>query len=212
MRRAELTLVAALLAISVLLVSVAGGLAALAVGLQFVGAERPTGLVLGLVLAGGLMIGIALDVRYLRTWMDGFYKVSLSRLVWLFILFSFPAMALGMGVPVNNLAFGALAGLYVGRRHVHVGLPPELLRPSALRVARFTGAVVVVLSFPMGMLAIYGGEEGVAREIVEAVGLHYSRFRGISLVAVLCGVLYAVQYWLAQGAAVLGSRLGGATP
>jgi len=199
-------IVASLLAITVLLVLVTGGLAALAVAVNLLGMERPTRLAVGLVLFACLLIAIALDVRYLRRWVDGFYTANLSRVMWLFIVISFPAIALGMGVPITNVVLGTLAGLYVGRRHLHAGDPPKLLRQAARSVARFTGAVVVALSFPMGMLALYGGEAGIAREMVTAIGLQYDQSRGIGFVVVLCGVLYGVQYWLARAGAVLGGR------
>lgn len=204
MRKAESAIVGSLLAVAVPVMMVAGGSVSLAITLLFLGIERPTGWVVGLVLCVCLLAGVALDVRYLKRWVGGIYTVNPTLAAWLFVVLSFPALALGMGVPVGNLALGTLAGLYVGRRHVHAGNRPELPSQAARRAARLTGGAVAALSFPIGMLAIHAGEEGIARQMVEIVGLQYSRLRGIGLIFVLCGVLYGVQYWLTRAAAALG--------
>lgn len=204
MTKPESVIVASLLAIAVPAMLLMGGALSLAIVVLFLGLSEPSGTTAGLVIAVGLLGGIALDVRYLGRWVNSFYTVGMSHLIWLFVALSFVAIMLGMGVPVGNLALGTMAGLYVGRRHLHRGERPELLPQATRRVGRLTGAAVAAVSFPIGMLAIYAGEEASARMVVEAVGLQYSRRSGIGLVVALCGVLYGMQYWLARAAALLG--------
>ena len=64
----------------------------------------------------GLALGIAVTVLKLRRWVAGFYAAPHSITV-PFYLFWFAVMtAFFMGVPLGNVALGALVGLYVGRR------------------------------------------------------------------------------------------------
>jgi len=67
----------------------------------------------------GLALGIAVTVLKLRRWVGGFYAMPRAITV-PFYLFWFAVMsAFCMGVPLGNVALGALVGLYVGRRVRH---------------------------------------------------------------------------------------------
>jgi len=64
----------------------------------------------------GLALGIAVTVLFLKRWVAGFYAMPVVVAV-PFYLFWFAVMtAFFMGVPIGNVALGALVGLYVGRR------------------------------------------------------------------------------------------------
>ena len=64
----------------------------------------------------GLAVGIAVTVLFLKRWVAGFYAMPAVVTV-PFYLFWFAVMtAFCMGVPLGNVALGALVGLYVGRR------------------------------------------------------------------------------------------------
>ena len=130
-----------------------------------------------------------------------FYQANLRLLSVLFVVGSLLAIALGMGVPLGNLLLGILAGFYVGRRHVYAGRESQVFLQASRRVGKFTGTVVALIALPVGLLALFAGEEGTARVLVEAVGISYSTVAGLGLVVVLCGVLWLMQYALARGAA-----------
>ena len=64
----------------------------------------------------GLALGIALTLLFLKRWVAGFYAMPAVVTV-AFYLFWFAVMtAFFMGVPIGNVALGALVGLYVGRK------------------------------------------------------------------------------------------------
>ena len=63
-----------------------------------------------------------------------------------------------------------------------------------------------MLALPVGMLALFAGEEETVRSLVEAIGLPYSRVAGVGFIIALCGLLMLLQYGLARGAALLAYR------
>lgn len=62
------------------------------------------------------------------------------------------------------------------------------------------------MALPVGILALYAGEEYIAVSFVESVGLAYSRMAGVGLVVALCLLLMVMQYWLTRGGATLAYR------
>ena len=111
-----------------------------------------------------------------------------------------------MGVPVGNLGLGILAGLYIGRRHFHVVRGPEVFKRASRRASLFTGVIVSLVSLPVGLLALFAGEEYIAESIVESLGFTYSNTAGVGLVVALCVLLMLIQYLLARGASMLAYR------
>jgi len=151
-------------------------------------------------------MGIVIDICYLRRWAQGFYQAKMPLMIALFLICSLVSIALFMGVPIGNLTLGVLAGLYTGRRSYHGVREPEVFAAASRRVGLFTSAVVGVVALPVGLLALFAGEEPIVRSLVGAVGLPYSRIAGIGCILALCCLLMFLQYWLARGAAILAYR------
>ena len=139
----------------------------------------------------------------MREWTSMFYQASPTLMVSLFLICSVLAIALCMGIPIGNLVLGVLAGVYVGRRYLHAASEPDAFERASRKVGVFTGIIVAALAFPVGILALYAGEEETARSVVEAIGLPYRRIVGFGFVTVLCGLLLLMQYGLTRGAAWL---------
>jgi len=165
----------------------------------------PEGAALALLVTS-IPAGIVIDICCLRKWTEAFYQAKTALMVSLYLICSLLAIGLFMGVPLGNLALGFLGGLYVGRRHYHGGEEPATFTRASRRVGFFASAVVGMVALPVGILALYAGEEGIAISLVESLGLPYSRVAGVGLVVALCFLLMVMQYLLAWGGARLAYR------
>lgn len=150
----------------------------------------------------GLALGIVLDAVYLRRWIALFYSASLKFLVPVYLCCSVIAVAFFMGLPLGNLALGALAGVYVGRREYHAGGGRESIASAARRAGAFTASITGVEALLIGLLAL---KEGIVVRALQA-GLGMSRAAiagpiGVGL-AILAGIVLSVlQFWCTTTAA-----------
>ena len=67
----------------------------------------------------GLLVGIVLDVLFLRRWIRNFYIARLWILAIIYGALCVVAVASFMGLPVGTFALGLLAGGSAGRRQIH---------------------------------------------------------------------------------------------
>lgn len=158
------------------------------------------------VLVVCLLLGVAVEIRFLSEWTRGVYQASMKLMAGVYLISSVVAIALGMGVPVGNLALGVMAGLYIGRRCFHSAEGPDVFKRASRRVGLFAGVVVALVSLPVGLLALVAGEEHTARVVVKTLGFAYCDAAGLGLVVTLCVVLMVMQYALTRGAATLAYR------
>ncbi|TKJ34614.1 MAG: hypothetical protein CEE38_17230 [Planctomycetes bacterium B3_Pla] len=155
------------------------------------------------VLVMSVLVGIVINIRCLRRWVQGFYQANMKLMTFLYLICSVLTIGLFMGVPIGNIALGILAGLYTGRRNHHAGTEPEAFGRASRRVGLFSGFVVAAVALPIGLLALFAGEEPTVRSLVEAVWIPYSKIAGIGFILALCSLLMLLQYWLARGASIL---------
>jgi len=157
----------------------------------------------------GLSLGILLDVLCLKRWIARFYDVDWRLAVPIYLFWVMMATAWFMGLPLGTFALGILAGLYLGRRYRHAGMPVEVFARRAsvdsLLVALVTGAA----SLGIGVLALR--EAHIMAAIQRAVGISPGAATlgvGAGMVLVLCLALVALQYWCTRTAATLAFRWG----
>jgi hypothetical protein len=158
------------------------------------------------LLVVSLLTGLAIDVCCLRKWTKEIYRASLKLMLILYFICSFVAIGMFMGVPIGNLALGILAGLYIGRRCFLMKQGKGILNRFAHNTSLFAAFVMGLVSLPVGMLALFAGEEYVIISLVESLRIGYSRIVGVVFVLVLCSLLMIVQYWLTRGSAILAYR------
>ena len=65
---------------------------------------------------GGLLVGIIIDVLFLKKWIMKAYKMDLKWLIAIYLFYSIGLFGFFMGVPVFNLLLGLFAGFYMGLR------------------------------------------------------------------------------------------------
>lgn len=153
---------------------------------------------------GGLLVGIVLDVLFLRRWIRGFYAAPLRLLAIAYGALCVVATASFMGLPVGTFALGLLAGAYAGRRQIHNpsdDIPGHGLR----RVAFFAALLTAGAALPIGLLALH--EQSVTELFRRILGIS-SMGAGVVVVCFLCMVLFGMQYWCSLGAGGLALRIG----
>jgi hypothetical protein len=124
----------------------------------------------------------------------------------LYLICSFTAIVMFMGVPIGNLALGILAGLYVGRRCLHTEQGKGVFNRLTHNTSFFTAFVTGIVSFPVGMLALFAGEEYIIESIAESVGLSYSKPVGFAFIILIWTILVLIQFWLTRISAILAYR------
>lgn len=138
----------------------------------------------------GLLIGIVLDVLFLKRWIRGFYAASLWLLAAVYVALCVLAVASFMGLPVGTFALGLMAGAYAGRRQLHN--PSNVNAGHGLRRASFFAALVTAgAALPIGILGLR--EQSVADLFQKLLGIE-SWGGGVMVVCLLCVVLFGAQY------------------
>ncbi|MDH3943264.1 MAG: hypothetical protein OEV06_04125 [Anaerolineae bacterium] len=149
----------------------------------------------------GLVSGIALDIRYLKSWIPQFYHLDNKYLVALYLFCSLLAVAFFMGLPIGNLALGVLAGIYLGRRGKFTGISGADIVSQARRGSFFTAIVTAGEAFPIGLLAL---EEKLVLDILQEISAlpaaGITGVPGILMVITFVILLGLLQYQLTRWA------------
>jgi hypothetical protein len=158
---------------------------------------------------GGLCIGAALDVLCLRRWIRKFYQADLRLAVLAYLFWSAVMVAFFMGLPLGNMAVGAFAGAYIGRRMRHAGATRAAFANAVRNVSILAAAVVSGAAFPIGLLAL---RERIVVQVAQAfVGVDVSALSvpsAVGLVGALCALLAVLQLVLTRLAAEAAFGLG----
>lgn len=152
-------------------------------------------------ITGGLL-GMTLDILYLRKWAAQFYTVNLRIVAAIYLCCSVVAVAFFMGLPVGNLILGTLAGIYTGRRMYYAAEDPAVMPVKAHQAGVFAAVVTGLEALPIGLLAL--NEDWVVAWLqrVTRMGItEITGFAGIGLIILLCAVLMAIQFWCTKTAA-----------
>lgn len=65
---------------------------------------------------GGLLVGILIDILFLKHWIIRAYQMNLTWLILIYLFYSVGLFGFFMGVPVFNTLLGLFAGFYMGLR------------------------------------------------------------------------------------------------
>jgi hypothetical protein len=144
----------------------------------------------------GLVLGITLDLLYIKRWISQFYSVDLRVLVLVYLICSMMAVAFFMGLPAGNLVLGTLAGVYIGRREVHGSRSSDLAMNTIRKASFFTTIVTGGEALVIGLLAL--NEDWVVEWLVAVTGISpfaVTSWFGTGLILALCAVLMVVQFW-----------------
>jgi len=157
----------------------------------------------------GLAAGLALDALFLKRWGARFYHLDMRLLALVYLFCSAIAVAFFMGLPLGNLALGALAGVYVGRRQHHADEGEAASARAIRRASWFTALVTGLEALPIGLLALL--ESDVAALLGSFTGWSLASIQGatgIGMVVVLSAVLAGLQFGFTWATARLTLKLG----
>jgi hypothetical protein len=157
----------------------------------------------------GLGIGIALDIAYLKRWIKVFYTANVRILAAIYLGLCAVAVAFFMGVPAGTFLLGIGTAVYVGRRQRHSQADSASATPILRKTAVFAALVTTAAALPIGLLAL--GDQGVLEFLETFLGFGQAGLRGfvgVTLVGVLCLVLFAAQYWCSHMAGQLAFAIG----
>ncbi len=139
---------------------------------------------------GGVLVGILLDLIFLRRWTSSALSVSMGWPVAVFLFYSVCVFGFFMGVPILNFALGAIWGYYIGMR-LRAG---KLGKPAIQERARKSGvfasivmAVACAAAMTIAFLDPYleaniQGMFNLAQPIGRPLILALSAFGGVILV------------------------------
>jgi hypothetical protein len=151
----------------------------------------------------GLGLGLLVDLRFLRRWIESAYRFHPIVLVAIYLFYSVGMFGFFMGVPVFNTIWGPLAGFYTGRRvKLQYSNPGKTI---IHRVSLFTAFVLAVACLASLLLA--ASETTLAANIngmlVDMLGLKISfNNQTILLLSLIAGtVLVILEYYLTRAAA-----------
>jgi hypothetical protein len=156
----------------------------------------------------GLGAGVILDILFVRKWAHGFYFFKTTFLISIYLFWSVIAVSLFMGLPFLNLALGAFAGLYIGRRHYQMAADSDDFDRAARNTGLFTALVTGMEALLIGLLALR--EEFVAEILGSLAGLSRSAARGPGGIAMMTGltiILMGIQFWCTRRTAMFAFKL-----
>lgn len=152
----------------------------------------------------GLIIGVLLDILYLKSWIKKFYVINKTLSILLYLFCSLIAVACFMGVPIGNLFLGFLAGIYIGRKSYHWKSDLPRFESAARRVSLFCATVTSVEALFIGLLVLREVHiiENIHRVLRLAAPDTY-QIADVLLIVMLSAILFGVQFVITR----FGARL-----
>jgi len=152
----------------------------------------------------GLILGLLLDILFLRKWVKFAYQIHPMILVFIYLFYSVGIFGFLMGFPVFNLFMGPLAGFYIGRRLFHAGLNIEQAKKIFALVNLFTTFILAMAC--LAALILAASETTLAGNIngmfAGMFNLH-TKLSNQSIIgfSIFAGIVLVVMEYLATGAA-----------
>jgi len=156
----------------------------------------------------GLGIGCIIDIFIFKHFMKTYWwKQGILVLIYLF--YSVIFFGFFMGVPIFNLAVGAIAGIFMGRRLYYRGVTKEQLQKASASFARFSALIMVLVSIASAYLAT----KDIKDTALNLQGMLRLQFlpsnQAIIALIVVGGIgLVLVQYWIAKKLTCWAYRIG----
>jgi len=146
----------------------------------------------------GFGIGCITDIIVFE-WIKKAYWWKQSVLVMIYLFYSACFFGFFMGVPVFNLAVGAIAGIFMGRRFYHEGIDKEQLKKASASFALFSALVMVLVSIASAYFATRDITD-TARNLKGMFRLQFLPTNQMIIALIVVGGtgLVLSQYWIAK--------------
>lgn len=105
-------------------------------------------------IAMGIVLGIILDIFFIRKILSRFYNLGNYSLIALYMVYSVGIFGFFMGVPAFNVVLGASAGLYIGRKMRIKNQTMDVYNREIKKAGRFSSAVLLFICFCSAYLAV----------------------------------------------------------
>ena len=149
----------------------------------------------------GLLVGVVIDILFLKKWIINAYRMDLKWLVVLYLFYSIGLFGFFMGVPIFNLLLGLFAGFYMGLRVADGKKPHDEAEEIFKKTAFFTSFVLVVVCITS--LWLVGTDSSTAANINGMLALSQPLTQqSIMTVSAVGGVVFVVlEFFITRGIA-----------
>ena len=144
----------------------------------------------------GLLIGILVDLHYLRRWVGGAYSINLKIWMAVYVFYSIGMLGFFMGMPVFNVILAVPAGLFIGSRLARQKADPDEVRRLKRDTCVFTTGVLEAVCFTSAFIALVDPYTG--SDLQGMLGIHFKVTRlMLAVVIVIGGIsLLFLQWWI----------------
>jgi hypothetical protein len=156
----------------------------------------------------GLIIGCIIDIIIFKQIMKAYWwKQGLLAMIYLFYSIGF--FGFFMGVPIFNLAVGALAGVFMGRRLYYSGITEERLKKASASFGLFSAFIMALVS----IASAYFATKDITDTALNLQGMLKLQFiptkQTIIVLIVVGGIgLVLTQYWISKKLTNWAYRIG----
>lgn len=107
-----------------------------------------------LIASVGLLIGILVDVAYLRRWVGSAYSINLKIWMAVYLFYSIGMFGFFMGVPVFNVILAVPAGLFIGSKLARQTADHDEVRRMNRNTCVFTTGVLAAVCVISAVIAL----------------------------------------------------------
>ncbi|MGI6537668.1 MAG: hypothetical protein ACOX22_04915 [Caldicoprobacterales bacterium] len=146
----------------------------------------------------GLVIGCIIDIIISKHIMKAYWWNQII-LAMIYLFYSVGSFGFFMGVPIFNLAVGAIAGIFMGRRLYYRGITKEQLQRVSASFAHFSAIIMVFVSIASAYFAAKDIKD-IALNLKGMLRLQFLPTNQEIIVLIVVGGigLVLVQYWIAK--------------
>jgi hypothetical protein len=146
----------------------------------------------------GILIGIVMDIFFLKKIMASIFDGNLIVPVIVFLFYSVCIYGFFMGMPVFNAALGAFAGRYCALRAMNKQITGDSLKKYGNYCAAFSSLVLLLFCVSSALLALF--HSSTPSEIKNMLGLKFNvTWIAIWFIIIIGGLsLVAAEYYLTK--------------
>ncbi|HEY4759090.1 MAG TPA: hypothetical protein VIH42_00780 [Thermoguttaceae bacterium] len=157
----------------------------------------------------GLIIGVLLDVIFVKRWTKDAYSLNVLPLMLMYLLLSLIGFAICMGVPIFHPILGIFAGAYVGRKLYYLHADGDRLRRAGKFTAIFTTMVMLLICIFSATIALINPTTPSELQRMFNLTFTVNWWMVSGLIIVGGFTLVGFQYWATKKAANVAFHLGG---
>lgn len=153
-------------------------------------------------LAAGLILGLIIDLIFLKGWLNRRFELPLWSMAGIYILYNVFVFGFFMGFPVFNVLLGLIAGNYFGNRIVSGKLPSEIQSKQIKQVSIFTALIMALICISSAVIGLT--DEFIGANIQGMLRLNFDITKpmiwAIVLVGGFCLIItqYVITRWAIQ--------------